>query len=299
MSNLTATACGSSLSIPQRLAIRTSLLKLKLNESLPNISFWGKISGTTQDYFIATSISVGTTVNKLFYWSNDGGLTFAKLPEVDDFMRTLAPLIRGLFTGNPTLKYRDPRKPKRLNEDGEEEEEEETDDDVTETEDDDESLDEEARAAKKAAERRLNELERLAYQVRAIDHDTAIVPKGQYYLTATGEILPNHSFKGLSVEDSRKIINYLVLRTPEESRTLAKIRSAGVSNNFDFLDTIVPHGANLADSWSFQTDESGLHTRLRSLVWPGYEYQLEALTSESSGAYFGWGEKNGDLAFML
>lgn len=298
MSNLHATSCGGTLSIPQRLAIRTSLLKLKMNENLENISFWGKIHGTAQDYFIAQSIAVNTSVHKLYYWSNDGGLTFAKLPELDDFIKSIAPHIRGLFTGNPTLKYRDPNKPVKLNEDGEPEESE-TEDDVTETEEDDESLDEEARAAKKAAERKLNELERLAYQIRTIDHDTAIVPKGQYYMTATGEIQQNHAFKGLSIEDSRKIVNYLVLRTPQESRTLAKIRGAGVSNNFDFLDSIVPHGANLKDSWSLHTDETGLHTHLRSLVWPGYEYHLEALSNESSGAYFGWGEKNGDLAFML
>lgn len=68
MSNLTITACGSTLSIPQRLAIRTSLLKIKLNESLNNIKFWGKIQGTTQDYFLASSCIMNTTVNKLYYW---------------------------------------------------------------------------------------------------------------------------------------------------------------------------------------------------------------------------------------
>lgn len=60
-------------------------------------------------------------------------------------------------------------------------------------------------AAKKLADRKLNELERLAYQVRAIDHDTAIVPKGQYYLTATGEILQNHAFKGKNLPHSHLV----------------------------------------------------------------------------------------------
>lgn len=46
------------------------------------------------------------------------------------------------------------------------------------------------------SKRKLTELERLAETVQRIDRATCVVPKGAFYLTATGDIVRNDSFKG-------------------------------------------------------------------------------------------------------
>ena len=53
-------------------------------------------------------------------------------------------------------------------------------------------------------------------------------------------------------------------------------------------------------SWSLHIDDSGLLILLRSLEWPGFEYRLQAGSTHAfDGAYFGTGEHNDDLLFML
>jgi len=53
-------------------------------------------------------------------------------------------------------------------------------------------------------------------------------------------------------------------------------------------------------SWVMRVGESGLDVKLRSLVWPGYEFSCTVGSpNEFGGAYFGTGEKNHDLLFML
>lgn len=41
------------------MAVKSALLKLKLQEKLANVIFWGKIVGTESDYLIAKSSSSG------------------------------------------------------------------------------------------------------------------------------------------------------------------------------------------------------------------------------------------------
>jgi len=43
--NLDAQALGQCLTVAQKLAIRNALLKIKLQEKLEDIRFWGKITG--------------------------------------------------------------------------------------------------------------------------------------------------------------------------------------------------------------------------------------------------------------
>lgn len=59
---------GASLSVAQRLAVRASLNKLKINEDNSNINFWGKISGSAKDYLIAVGTRTNESINKVFYF---------------------------------------------------------------------------------------------------------------------------------------------------------------------------------------------------------------------------------------
>jgi len=292
--NLDVNVLGHVLTTAQRLAIKNALYRTQLNEKLNHITFWGKIQGTQQDYFIAVSIQLGSNINKTFYWSCDNGVTFAKFSPIDEFISKIAPLITGFFTGNPTLKYKDPTKPKKLNEAGEEEEEEEE----TEQEEEQEQ-EEDGEVKKKPIERKLTELERLAFTVQSIDSETSIVPIGLSYLTPIGQILYDRTFTGLSVTAAKELESYAFFRDAETSETAARIRKLRGQNNYQYLDTVVPAYSKTNTSWSVHVDGSGLNVSLRSLLWLGYEYKVEAGSQQFGGGYFGWGEKNQDLHFMI
>lgn len=80
----------------------------QLQENLPSVSFWGRIRGVHNDYLVARSLTLDDSVNKSFYFSQDGGLSFAKLPQVDEWMSTHSAAVRGRFTGDPAHIYRGP-----------------------------------------------------------------------------------------------------------------------------------------------------------------------------------------------
>jgi len=270
---------GCALNVPQRLAIRTSLSKLRISENNPDITFWGKISGSTRDYYIAQGTTSTDCIKKTYFVSSDEGINFSKLPEVDDFIQSKVVSVRGLFTGNPANIYKDPNAP------AEEEEEEPEEDEGDEEKADDPS------------KRKLTELERLSHTVQSIDNDTCVRPRGAFYMTPTGLIQENKAFSGFNSSGNKNLDNYLLFRDPQCGSTLSKMRKLGVTNNSAFLDPIAedkPKGV-----WVAQVDAGCTEARLRSLVWPGYEFKMQVLSNSYSGAYFGNGMKNEDVLFML
>lgn len=193
--NVDVTACGQGLNISQRLAVANALNKLRLNEKLTNVSFWGKIQARERDYFIAQSVTADSKITKTRYFSHDNGVSFAKLPELDSFIIANAPLHQGRFSGNPSLKLRDPRK----NQDEEDEEEEEEYDE-----------DEEG----KTRERKLTEIERLAYVIDQVETACCVVPRGSWYMSATGDIRQNVAFNGMFNSSLTRIA---IIRSPFKS----------------------------------------------------------------------------------
>ena len=278
-----AVACSQGLNISQRLAIGNALNKLKLDEGIASVYFWGKVQGKERDYFIAQSVKTGTKIEKSRFYSHNNGVTFAKLPELDAFIIENAGAHRGRFAGNPSLKLRDPRK---VLPEGEEEFDDEEEEYADEDGDD-----------RKAPERKLTEVERLAFVVDQIEAACCVVPKGAWVMTATGDIKRNAAFAGLSLADAGKLESFGLFRPPQRERTLAQIHRAGVANNPDFLDVL--SAEQPAGGWALQVAASGAQVVLRSLVWPGFQFTAAVGEGGSSGAYFGTGEPNADLAFML
>jgi len=92
--------------------------------------------------------------------------------------------------------------------------------------------------------------------------------------------------------------NYLFYRESEQTSTVSRIKKQGLSNNFDFLDSLADLG-RAGSSWTLNVSESGEQIRLRNLEWIGFEFQLEVNTTKHVAAYFGYGEKNTDIMFML
>lgn len=273
---------GFALNVSQRLAIRTSLNKLRINEKHPSITFWGKILGTTRDYYVAQGAAVADKITKTFYFSADEGVTFSKLPDIDEFIEQKVVHAKGMFTGNPANLYKDPNAPK-VEEEEEEPEPEEGD---------------EEEKAPDPSKRKLTELERLAHTVHCIDTDTCVVPRGAFILTPTGVIQKNKQFEGFpSRGELSSLSNYLLFRDPQSEHTLKRIRKLGVTNNPDFLDGVTEDQP--AGVWVTQVDEGCTGVRMRSLLWPGYEFKMESGTPTFVGAYFGHGLKNEDVMFML
>lgn len=300
--NLDLLVLGQGLTLAQKLAIKNALIKIKLQEKKQDIRFWGKINGTQSDYFLALSTTISDSISKQFYWSNDEGATFSQLPAPDAFVAAKAPKIRGLFSGNPGFKHKDPDAPPPRDEDGNliEEDEDEEEEEEEEQAFDEEEVDEDGNPIERPPPpRRLTELERLSFAVQQIEHDTGVVPLGSYYVTATGDILRNPAFSGLSLDDARKLSSFQLLRTPILPQTLAATRKAGVANHHGFLDTLALASGKAKHTWSVHASDDGLEVSLRSLLYPGFEYRLEAGTLNYQGGYMGTGEKNGDLLFML
>jgi radial spoke head protein 9 len=280
---------GFGLNSAQSLLVTNSLKKILLQEKLTNIHLWGKIFGRDKDYLIAYSIIASNPLSKKFYFSNDGGIQFGSVPPLDDWIidhTNNNNNVSGMFTGDPSHVL--------SKESQENEEEHQPNDD----DDNDESEQKNKQKITDPAKRKLTELDRLSSSVNAIDHCTCIVPRGVNYVTPIGEVVTNSNFKGLSRHDSVDLKSYLLNRVAEETSTKIRISKQKLSNNFDFLDSLADLN-NLPGSWCIDVSESGESVRLRNLEWIGYEFHLEINTKKYVGAYFGDGQKNADIMFML
>jgi len=281
---------GQVLNTAQRLAVTNSLTKLKINEKLPTVAFWGKIFGVSNDYLIASSMltAANGAIEKRYYFSTDSGVTFARLAAADEWVREKIRTVFNkigslLFTGQPAFEYKDPTQPP---------EDPDAKDDATPP-----GSPKGAPAAVDPNKRKMNELERLSYTVETIDRATCVVPKGVWYLTPTSEISSNPQFKGLSAFDSKHLDNFVLCRRAEHPTTLARIRKSGLNNTTEFLDTLTDDAEK--GIWSLQTDPTGQVVTLRHLEWPGFEFSHTIGSTCYSRAYFGYGEKNTDVNFML
>ena len=57
---------------------------------------------------------------------------------------------------------------------------------------------------------------------------------------------------------------------------------------------------DVSGTWTVRTDDSGMNATIRNLKWPGFEFQTEAHNpTQYAGAYYGTGERNLDVLFML
>ena len=294
--NVDVSVLGQSLTTPQRVAIKNALYKLQINSRIPGtLTFWGKILATQHDYLIAASTTLSASIDRSYYYSVDGGVTFAVLPTVDEWVDKIAPLVVGLFTGNPALQYRDPTKPVKRNEDGEVVEDEDEEAEAAEGEEA-EGEDKTEDVVKKPKERRLTEEERLSYTVASIDRECSLQPTGLTLLTPTGHIATDPTFSGLTTHQLPLLSSYSHLRNPITASALARQRKQRTANNAHYLDRLE---GDEERQWAVSASEGGLEVGLRSLVWLGWEYRLRAGEREGRGGYFGYGERNNDLHFML
>eukprot|EP00698_Gefionella_okellyi_P004310 TRINITY_DN13992_c0_g1_i1.p1 TRINITY_DN13992_c0_g1~~TRINITY_DN13992_c0_g1_i1.p1 ORF type:complete len:344 (-),score=77.96 TRINITY_DN13992_c0_g1_i1:216-1202(-) len=314
-------ASGQTLSFDQRAALATSLAVLQRHYNFARVVFWGRVTGSSGDYLIAQGQPKGLTFqNRRTFVSDDNGVTFKELQAVSAADADRASRVSGLFSGNLAFTYKideqvpidyapkPPAAPKAeptlegaasAEGDGEGGDAAEGGDAPEPTpRDDEEAAPEEAPPAFESRKVVLKEDQRLAAFVNAVDNAGSVIPRGSYILNAAQEIVKNRSFEGLVGDDSTKLSSYLHLRPARNAAKSSLQRELeGLLPHHDFLDSLADDKP--AGSWTIQYDASSGVVTLRSLLWPGLFAYHVPNSSKFGSVYFGHGEKNVDLCFML
>lgn len=123
----------------------------------------------------------------------------------------------------------------------------------------------------------VGEQTRLAVIVATINRECAMAPVGALATMASGSISNNPNYAGLGAADASSLASYVLINQANAS-----------------CEAMVPKGALVA-----KLDEALNVVTFRSLSYPGFISYAAVGTPLWGYGYFGTGEKNADLAFML
>jgi len=267
---------GCVLNVQELTGVHSGLRLLKAREKAPELFFWGKIFGTTADYYLAFACQ-GPEFEfpaKNFYYAGENFEFKALHRLTEDVADRIIEL--GLdkpFTGVPST----------LLEPAAEGEEP--------------PADEEAPAEETGKPAKLKEADRLAQLVQEIDFDTAVVPRGAHSLSEAHKVVTATDFKGLGTTEATSLKSYVHFRPPTSVaalRALARTDIQFFANFLDPLDGDLPKGC-----WAVRQDPSAMCVTLRSMSWPGYVAFHLPGTPMFGGMYFGYGQKCRDLPFII
>jgi radial spoke head protein 9 len=274
---------GHVLNCQELTSLQAALTILRTTEAYDSIYLWGKIFGQKADYYIAYGLrdSEFEFPTKTFYVAFEPkGVEGLEPPMADFVFQALPRLTEEIadriislgvdkpFIGVPTsliepVVEQDPEAPPPENQ----------------------------------PPPPLNELDRLSQVVQEIDFDTAAVPKGAYALNESHIIVPSSDFKGLGATEAKSITSYVHFRPPTSVACLRALARTDIQFYSNFLDPLkedLPLGC-----WAVRQDPSISLVTLRSLNWPGYVAYHVPGSTKFGGLYFGYGQKNRDLPFIL
>ncbi|KFQ15342.1 Radial spoke head protein 9, partial [Leptosomus discolor] len=143
----------------------------------------------------------------------------------------------------------------------------------------------------------IKEEARLVATIEQIDRAVGIIPRGAFVKTPLGSVHENRNFEGLSLTEAKKLSSYFHFTEPVNLKSKTLLEKADLDPSTDFLDSLehdIPQG-----SWTVQLEKGGTVVVLRSLLWLGLTFYHVPLTKQYGHIYFGTGEKNLDLPFML
>ncbi|XP_010004561.1 PREDICTED: radial spoke head protein 9 homolog [Chaetura pelagica] len=138
---------------------------------------------------------------------------------------------------------------------------------------------------------------RLVATIEQIDRAVGIVPRGAFVKTPFGSVCENRNFEGLSFTEAKKLSSYFHFAEPVNLKNKTLLEKADLNPSTDFLDSLehdIPEG-----SWTVQLERGDSVVVLRSLLWLGLTFYHVPMTKQYGYVYFGTGEKNIDLPFML
>lgn len=282
-------SAGFVLNCQEVTALQAGLTILRSKEQYDNIYLWGKVFGQKADYYIAYGLrdSEFEFPSKNFYVAMEGKgvevgegqppiaeFEFQPLPRLTEEQadRIIALGADKVFTGVPTTPLEPPVDPEA-------------------------AADPPPEGEQPPAAPVLTEADRLSQVIQEIDFDTAAVPKGAYALNEAHLVVPSSDFKGLGLTEAKSLASYVHFRPPTSVACLRALARTDVQFYSNFLDPLkedLPKGC-----WAVRQDPSVSLVTLRSLNWPGYcSYHIPG-TSKFGGLYFGYGQKNRDLPFIL
>lgn len=271
LSNVPALAevSGQGLTVEESAALQVGMQRRKAEEGLMHVLYWGKVTGTDNDYLVVVGYLPGKGApRKKFFFATTNNLVLQAFPDLTEEFAGKAGALNGRFKGDPSLLL-----------DGDEEDEDKGD------EDDEEGV---VRPPK------FSEMHRLAYVVNQIDNDCSVVPRGSCLIDASLFVRPNKAFSGLSYADAGSLDNYQHL-VPSKKADLDSA-STGI-NATDFLDRLSddePKGV-----WALRVNPASGAATIRSLKWLGYFFLHQSGTPLFTATYNGDGRANADLGFML
>lgn len=282
-------SAGYQLNCQEVTSLQAGLTILRSKEKYDNIFLWGKLFGQKADYYIAYGLqdSEFEFPSKNFFVAMEGKgaeaqgedkpaiqeFEFQPLPRLTEETadRIIQLSMDKIFTGVPSQLLEPPVDPDA--------------DPPPEGEE------------KPPAPPPLTELDWLSQVVQEIDFDTAVVPKGAYALNEAHVVVPSSDFKGLGLSEAKALASYVHFRPPTSVACLRVLARTDVQFYSNFLDPVkedLPKGC-----WAVRQDPSISLVTLRSLNWPGYcSYHIPG-TGKFGGLYFGYGQKNRDLPFIL
>ncbi|KAI8826722.1 uncharacterized protein EV422DRAFT_616153 [Fimicolochytrium jonesii] len=253
---------GFTLNVEERSALRSSLQVKKDQEKLDEIWLWGKVLGVQRDYLIAQAVGDNPFARKFFY--SIDLVNWLLLPEVAPADVDKVNQIEGRFSGDPAFEYAiaDKSLP-----DGEQ-------------------------------EATVNEEKRLAATVALINYETEVVPRGSYYRDNLHKLRKNPAFDGIPRSELGQLTNYLHFREGFNINRKTLLERAGAfDESIDIFESI--SGDSPKGVWSCQTERMGSVVILRNLLWPGYTFFHSSSPSRWGSMYFGTGQKNLNVGFML
>jgi len=139
----------------------------------------------------------------------------------------------------------------------------------------------------------VEEITRLAVMVSTIDAECAMLPAGALMKKADGSVVDSTTFGGLDYAKATSLKSYAFSFKPKD----VSVNADAVTAATDFLtscEEVVPSGALVC-----KFDAAINVVTWRNLVYPGFvSYSIVGVPSHGY-CYFGTGEKNADIAFML
>ncbi|KAJ7340925.1 hypothetical protein JRQ81_004212 [Phrynocephalus forsythii] len=261
------TSSGVCLSPEKRAALRTSLLLVRRDYRFEQVRLWGRIQGIRGAYYVAEGLGPDRAGARSCLYSLNC-MDWSLLPPPTEEIVAVTAGLKGRFQGDPSYEYEHVEK----KEEGERPYEEE-------------------------AAPLIKEESRLVATIHQIDKAVGIVPRGAYVKSPLGPVHENRNFEGLSLTEAKKLSSYFHFTEPENLKNKTLLEKADLDPAIDFLDSLehdIPKG-----SWSIQVERGGRVIVLRSLLWLGLTFYHIPNTKQHGYIYFGNGEKNIDLPFML
>lgn len=326
---------GRSLSSAEATALQCSLPLLSQRYRGTPVVLWGKITGLRADYWIAQALPKGDFGPAASFYSTDGGSTWTLLADLTDEQAALCEALRGPYQGQPNYEYKARQDlPAEADEagiaippqddvlkaamadiaaarDGEsdgarsggDDEDERDDDDGEENED---GEDEEGAAALPPPKKRgpkfrivsVTEAMRVAHFVQLHDVDCRLTVRGMYVLQG-GEAdgVRNGTFGGQPLHHAKKASCYLKMAVLGKADRNSVLYGPTYNPHTDFLRPITDDAP--AGVWSLKYDATANVVCVRNLFYEGSLFWYRPGTLESGQLYYGTGERNFDVCFML